>query len=168
MAAIHEAFVDNFGPSNKQYWGTGFPTLASDNPLGYQKGDVIWNKSPSGGGALAWQCTTTGAPGIWQPVGDVAIKTVGTTTYTASINDGTVICNTTTAGGAITITLPATPPSGTTLTFKRVGASNVTVSGTIDAGTTSAVLGTDKGFVTIQYDGTQWWIVAQNGTVTVT
>jgi len=37
----------------------------------YQKGDIIYNTSPSAGGKVGWICITTGTPGTWKPFGAI-------------------------------------------------------------------------------------------------
>lgn len=70
-----------------------------------------------------------------------------------------------TSGGARVITLPtASSASGIIYNIKRHGASNVTVDGngaeTID-GAANTVLSTDLDGVTVQSDGTEWWIISR-------
>jgi hypothetical protein len=93
----------------------------------------------------------------------MSIKTVSTA-YTLTGTDNTVLANTT--GGAITVTLPS-PASipGRIYTIKKIGtggldnALTITPSGgTIDGGN-SFVIYNDWTYVTLQTDGTNWYII---------
>jgi len=93
----------------------------------------------------------------------MAIKAV-TADYTVTGADNTVLANTTT--GAITITLPA-PASfaGRIYTIKKIGTGGIDnaltvspASGTIDGGS-SYVIYNDWTYVTLQTDGTNWYII---------
>jgi hypothetical protein len=86
-----------------------------------------------------------------------------TASYTASANDYTILCNNT--GGGITISLPtAAGCAGRVYVIKKVSAAgnNVTIDGfgseTID-GSITDVLSTQYSSVTIQSDGTNWYIL---------
>lgn len=89
-----------------------------------------------------------------------AIKTI-TANYTAAISDDTII-NTSSAGAAITLTLP-TGAVFTGKTFQIVNA-NATASGTItltpavkvDNATTTASMAISSR-LRVQFDGTNWW-----------
>jgi hypothetical protein len=93
----------------------------------------------------------------------LAIKTISAN-YTATAADNTILANTTT--GALTVTLPA-PASfaGRIYTIKKVGTGGidndltiVPLSGTIDGGTSYKIYN-DWTFVTLQTDGTNWYII---------
>ncbi|MCG2614031.1 hypothetical protein LZZ85_07050 [Terrimonas sp. NA20] len=93
----------------------------------------------------------------------MTIKTV-TSSYTADGTDNTILANTTTA--AITLTLPA-PSSfaGRIYTIKKIGSGGIDkeltitpTSGTIDGGS-NYVIYNDWTFVTLQTDGTNWYII---------
>jgi hypothetical protein len=64
-----DAYITNFGPFNKQGWGTAAPSLSTDGT--WQRGDVIWNTEPSAGGDPGWVCTTGGTPGTWKAMADL-------------------------------------------------------------------------------------------------
>jgi hypothetical protein len=87
-----------------------------------------------------------------------------TTSYTATANDHTIICNNT---GGITITLPpASGATGRVYVIKKISGvlSNVTIDGnaseTIDSFTTR-VLTLQYEAVMIQCDGTNWYIISK-------
>ncbi len=93
----------------------------------------------------------------------MAIKSV-TANYSAAASDNTILANTTTQ--AFTITLPA-PGSiaGRIYTIKKVGSGGIDkeltispTSGTIDGGN-SYVIYNDWTYVTLQTDGTDWYII---------
>ncbi|MET0466592.1 MAG: hypothetical protein ABW007_25765 [Chitinophagaceae bacterium] len=93
----------------------------------------------------------------------MTIKTI-TSSYTADGTDNTILANTTTA--AITLTLPA-PSSfaGRIYTIKKIGSGGIDkeltispTSGTIDGGS-NYVIYNDWTFVTLQTDGTNWYII---------
>jgi hypothetical protein len=86
--------------------------------------------------------------------------------YTATATDSTLLGDTT--GGAFSITLPsAASITGRVYTIKRTsaGSNNLTVattsSQTID-GSTTYVLGSQYKYVTVQSDGSNWVIIANN------
>lgn len=84
------------------------------------------------------------------------IKTISSSTYTGTIADGTVICNT--ASNAIAVTIPVT--AGYIYRYKNSSSSNsVTItpaSGQIN-GASNFVLSTLNSSVTVQCDGTNCW-----------
>jgi len=91
------------------------------------------------------------------------IRAVTATTDTATIQDGTILGNA--ASNAITITLPtAATSTGIIINIKKIDATGnaVTVDGngseTIDD-TTTAVLTGQYNRVSVQSDGTEWWII---------
>ncbi len=86
-----------------------------------------------------------------------------TTTYTITAADHTVLCDA--SGGAFTVTLPAVSGvTGLILNIKKTDSSGnaVTIdaagSETIDSALT-VVISTQYESVTIQCDGTEWWII---------
>src|SRR5271157_1008834 len=78
-----------------------------------------------------------------------------TTTYTASINDHTINCN-----GTFTLTLPTTGIAvGQEYYIKNIGTGTITVSSSVNIdGALTLSLTTQYQSVTVQWDGTQWWI----------
>ena len=92
-----------------------------------------------------------------------------TTTYTATEDDNTILCDA--SGGAFTITLPAAAGvTGQRLTFVRTSSSgNVVIDGngaeTINGAATKTIT-TQYGAITIQCDGTGWYILHSIGTIT--
>lgn len=107
----------------------------------------------------------TGNHFIW-PMGKI---TSVTGTYTGLIADQTIIAGGT--GAAYTVGLPLVSRSkNKILTIKRTHATqNITVDGfsteTID-GALSKVLASQYAFVTLRCDGTAWYVIALDGTVT--
>lgn len=94
--------------------------------------------------------------------GGIALNLVSkTANYTATTSDHTIICG---AGNeSFTITLPAVSGvSGIIYNIKNIGTGTITVDGasseTID-GATTAVISSQFGSITIQCDGTEWWII---------
>lgn len=93
----------------------------------------------------------------------LAIKTI-TASYTATAADNTILANTTT--GALTITLPApTAIAGRIYTIKKIGSGGIdndlTITpstGTIDGGTSYKIYN-DWTYVTLQTDGSNWFII---------
>ena len=93
----------------------------------------------------------------------LAIKTISTN-YTATAADNTILANTT--SGAISITLPApTTIAGRIYTIKKIGTGGIdndlTITpsaGTIDGGTSYKIYN-DWTFVTLQTDGSNWFII---------
>ena len=93
----------------------------------------------------------------------MAIKSV-TANYTVTASDNTILANTSTT--AFTVTLPA-PASfaGRIYTIKKIGNGGIDkeltispASGTIDGGN-SYVIYNDWTYVTLQTDGTDWYII---------
>lgn len=93
----------------------------------------------------------------------MAIRTV-TSNYTASSNDNTILANTTSA--PVSITLPAASPiTGRIYTIKKIGSGGLDnqltispASGTIDGGS-SFIIYNDWSYVTLQTDGSNWFII---------
>ncbi len=93
----------------------------------------------------------------------MTIKTVSSN-YTATAADNTILANTT--SGAVTITLPAPANiSGRIYTIKKIGSGGIDneltispASGTIDGGS-SFVIYNDWTFITLQTDGSNWYII---------
>ena len=88
-----------------------------------------------------------------------AIKTI-TSNYTVLNSDSTILINST---SAINVTLPdATSLNGRIFTLKNINTGNVTVlttsSQTID-GAASQSIATQYSKISIQSDGTNWWII---------
>jgi hypothetical protein len=93
----------------------------------------------------------------------MAIKAI-TGNYTLTGADNTILANTT--GGSLTVTLPA-PASfaGRIYTIKKIGTGGIDneltitpAAGTIDGGTSYKIYN-DWTFVTLQTDGTNWYII---------
>lgn len=79
---------------------------------------------------------------------------------TASILDETILCDA--SGGALTVTLPNVATCvGLTLTVKKIDASAnaVTIGGVVD-GTTNPTLAAQWNSMTMQSNGTQWYLLA--------
>ncbi len=99
-----------------------------------------------------------GANSLLQVNGPIAtaIKTV-TANYTVTASDSTILGN-----GSLTVTLPsATGIAGRVYVIKNIGASTVTVAtngGSIDGSSTFSLSSTDEA-ITVQSDGTNWWII---------
>ncbi|RYY59660.1 MAG: hypothetical protein EOO05_12560 [Chitinophagaceae bacterium] len=93
----------------------------------------------------------------------MAIKSV-TSNYTATAADNTILANTTSA--AVTITLPsASGIAGRIYTIKKIGTGGIDkeltinpASGTIEGGA-SYVIYNDWTYVTLQTDGTAWYVI---------
>jgi hypothetical protein len=63
-----EAF-DNIGvPLNKVGYGTAIPTTGT-----WYRGNIVWNTTPSAGGVPGWMCVTTGTPGTWKAMANLAV-----------------------------------------------------------------------------------------------
>lgn len=80
-----------------------------------------------------------------------------TTTYTATRNDHTINCN-----GTFTLTLDATGQGykvGQEFYIKNIGTGVITVSSSVNIdGALTALLNTQYQSITVQWDGTQYWI----------
>lgn len=91
--------------------------------------------------------------------------TTASTTYTAAATDCLILANANSA--AFTITLPATPATGTLYAIKKTDATNnqVTISpaaGNIDGSATFTLFHPDQGII-VQWDGSNWQVTAANG-----
>lgn len=93
----------------------------------------------------------------------IQIKAIAevSTTYTATLNDHTILGDT--SGGAFTITLPkALNAKGYIFTFVNLTANNLTIDGdgseTINGAITN-VLANQYDTITVQSDGTEWFII---------
>ena len=107
----------------------------------------------------------TAANSTFQLNGSISANITRTTaSYTVTAADNTILADAT--GGALTITLPAvTNISGRIYTIKKIGTGGidnaVTITptgGTIDGGT-SYIIYNDWTFVTLQTDGTNWYVI---------
>jgi hypothetical protein len=87
---------------------------------------------------------------------DISTKT---TTYTFLPTDYAILCNST--SGSFTTSLESAPITGQVHTFKKIVAANTcTLSGNgvnID-GSSSIAITAQYTSLTVQFDGTQWWI----------
>jgi hypothetical protein len=109
--------------------------------------------------------TTGAANSTMQVEGSLAmtIKTI-TGNYAATAADNTILANTT--GGAISITLPASGGiTGRIYTIKKIGTGGIdnqlTInpnSGTIDGGSSYTIYN-DWTYVTLQTDGSNWYVI---------
>jgi len=109
--------------------------------------------------------TTGSANSTVQVSGSIsmAIKTV-TGTYTIAATDNTILVNTTSSAGSLTLPSPS-GITGRIYTIKKIGTGGIdnalTItpsSGTIDGGS-SYVIYNDYTFVALQTDGTNWYII---------
>ncbi|NLR58942.1 hypothetical protein HGH93_12580 [Chitinophaga polysaccharea] len=107
----------------------------------------------------------TKANSSFQVVGSVATNlTKVTSSYAATAGDNTILADAT--GGALTITLPSPSTiAGRIYTIKKVGSGGIdkevtiaTSGGTID-GSSNYIIYNDWTFVTIQTDGTDWYVI---------
>lgn len=150
-------FKDNLGASNP-------PTVNDDNTEGYEVGSRWIDVSNQ----REYICleTSTGVA-VWKvitgPTGAVFSTATKTGAYTATINDHLILCDA--VGGSFIITLPAAAVvTGLILHIKKIDSSGNTVtidadaSETIDKGLT-AILTAQFEVVSIQSDGTEWWII---------
>jgi hypothetical protein len=136
--------------SGLESWGDG--TAALDTTL--RRGGADW---------LFTDDSFTAALAIWSRA--IVNKTAN---YTATTNDQVITANAT--SGVVTITLPSSTITGKVITVKKTDAVNNVVvsragSATIDGATTKTIT-TQYGFLTVIADGTNWFIVAQGGTIT--
>ncbi len=157
-------FKTQDGNFNAIFFGTGPPLVAGDGA--FKAGDRVNNTAPGASGALYWVCTAGGTPGTWVPFPNATVRS-STDASAVTGSDLLVISNT--AGGIVTKVFPAPAGlTGKTLELKRTGANNaVFTAAAIDGGTT-ITLATDKAGCMIRSDGTQWWVIAGFGTVTIT
>ena len=91
----------------------------------------------------------------WAPIGTVAPITTVTTTYSATNSDGTINCN-----GTFTVTLASSGvPTGKIFNIKNIGTGIITVSSDVNIDfALTQLLPTQGQSLTVQWDGTQWWI----------
>ena len=143
---------------------TAAPAVTDDAAAGYEIGSRWIDIT----GQRSYVCldATTGAA-IWKvltgPTGAVFNTGTKTGNYTATINDHLILCNA--SSGSFTITLPAVAiVTGLILHIKKIDISvnTVTIDGdgteTIDKGLT-AILTAQFEVISIQSDGTEWWIL---------
>jgi len=48
------------------YSGTAAPTIGA-----FERGDIVWNRSPTTGNPTGWMCTATGTPGTWKAMANL-------------------------------------------------------------------------------------------------
>jgi hypothetical protein len=113
--------------------------------------------------------TSTGTAWVSQlaPAGGITYTTVKTSNYTASNNDGV---QTSTSGGAFTVTLPATPAVGAQVfvidTSSSWATNNLTVGrngSTIEGSASDLICDISNVSVQLVYSGTTWNVYAQVG-----
>ena len=66
---VNRPWFDNgltMGTYHHQTVGTAAPTTGT-----WDKGNIVWNESPSNGGKIGWVCTTGGSPGVWKSFGSI-------------------------------------------------------------------------------------------------
>ena len=114
--------------------------------------------------ANVWAIYVQGGPSRFAGLATNIVSKVGA--YTATVNDYTILCN-----GTFTVTLPtattflsgADPQGvkiGQVFVIKNTGTGTITVSSTANIdGSTSFVMSTQYQSVTVQWDGTQYWII---------
>jgi len=121
----------------------------------------ILSLAPGASGAKVGVGTTSAITTLDVDGGFAANIVAKTEAYTATTSDHTITCG---AGNeSFTVTLPAVAGvTGLILNIKNVGTGTITVDGasseTID-GATTAVISTQFDTVTIQCDGTEWWVI---------
>jgi hypothetical protein len=95
------------------------------------------------------------AGGVSQFTGVATAIVTKTTTYTATINDHTINCN-----GTFTLTLPTTGIAvGQEYYIKNIGTGTITVSSSVNIdGSLTQSLSVQYQSITVQWDGTQYWI----------
>lgn len=60
---------NNIGvPLNKIGYGTAEPATGT-----WTRGNIVWNTTPSAGGTPGWVCVTSGTPGTWKPMANIAL-----------------------------------------------------------------------------------------------
>lgn len=149
---------------------TAAPTVNDDVDLGYSVGshwyDVTNDKAyvclDATDGAAVWKEITASGGG-----GGGLTAQFKSSAYTASSGDQVFVdCS----GGAVTITLPASPSSGDQVVVLDssgdAGTSNITVgrnSETIDGAAADFVIDQDYGQVAFAYDGSDWKIAPVGG-----
>lgn len=145
VADQHAYYSADFAAGNAApYFRTENGTVIGLNQSLLTTDNVTHNRLALTGGFKANLVTKTGA-------------------YTATADDYTILCNA--SGGSFTITLPAVASHTNRIyNIKKIdsSANAVTVDGnnseTIDDGTT-AILTTQYESITIQSDGSEWWIL---------
>jgi hypothetical protein len=60
-------FTGQWGPNNQCYWGNDYPQTSSGDGA-FQRGDVVFNATPSTSGVFCWVCCSGGTPGTWKTV----------------------------------------------------------------------------------------------------
>jgi len=123
---------------------------------------------PSQSGQSGKFLTTNGTALAWGSVGGgwTAAVTVVTANYTVLTSDNVIVVNKST-GSATTITLPASPTTGSMVIVKDgkgdAATNNITIQGNgknID-GTASRVININYGAFSLAYNGTQWNVWAE-------
>ena len=120
--------------------------------------DTIWYVVDN----TTFRMNGTGVDVVSSSSDDNVVVTVTTTTYTVTGNESMILVDDDTAGGAVTITLPTLSQLSIPRTIKKIGnTANVTIdtedSANID-GSASATLTTQYESLTVDPDGTNWWI----------
>jgi hypothetical protein len=177
------AFEPYYPPLLNEYqpipWGGSGPRLMSGNAIPtagtWNLGDTIINNNPQSGAPFAWQCISSGTPGIWTLYGGSGAATLITAaSYAILPSDTTVEANATAA--PITVTLPdATKAAGKSYVVIKTDATsnavtvNTTSAQTID-GVASRVISGQFNILDCRSDGSNWILVSrlQNPVVNLT
>ncbi|ENX21092.1 hypothetical protein [Acinetobacter sp. CIP 102136] len=56
----------SMGNTHSQTVGTAAPTTGA-----WDRGNIVWNESPTAGGKIGWVCVAGGSPGVWRPFGAI-------------------------------------------------------------------------------------------------
>jgi hypothetical protein len=156
--------------------GQGAPPAASillaDYEIGGAGGGPVNGLLPGAGITIAGTPTTPvvlvdqtsvpflGASNVWSGLNNMSQQIVSTAiNRTTTGADWGTLCDTATAGGPLTITLPLSPVTGAVQWVKNLGTSLCTIGGNgknIDGAATYTGLATTGNAAGMQYDGTQW------------
>ncbi len=162
--SANQTIILTYDASNHQHG-----RVTSYNP---STGELIFDKYDfQGSGTYAsWTVNLDGAVGAQGASGATGVIqnwSVKTTTYTA-VNKDSIVANT--SGGAFTITLPATPSTGWSVSFADPAGTwdtnNLTVArngSTIEGSATDLVLDVSHVSVDLVYDGSTWQVFTNIG-----
>lgn len=65
--ALTASTAIGFSGAQYMYSGTAIPVSGT-----YNRGDIMWNAQPSAGGTPGWVCVTSGTPGTWKAMANIA------------------------------------------------------------------------------------------------
>ncbi len=148
--------------STAQLGGLSLTGAAANSLLGTDAGGNVTGIALGSGLTLSGG-TLSASPSLGHTATAGASINTYNTDHVATAQDNTILVN----GRGLTVRLPdaAASGAGRSYTIKLIAGSTATVATTASQaidGTTSYILSAQYKYVTVQSDGAQWWVLANN------